>query len=75
MLGIVEASGRVLVGTQGWRAEYARASALFVSHWAFPNPEVDAVSLRYQIPIYREFEAMSAEWGPGEEIQGLRVAG
>jgi hypothetical protein len=75
VLGIVEASGRVLVGTQGWRAEYARASALFVSNWAFPNPEVDAVSLRYRIPIYREFEAMSAEWGPGEEVQALRVAG
>lgn len=75
VLGIAEASGRVLIGTQGWRAEYASASALFVSNWAFPNPEVEAVSLRYQVPIYRDFEAMSAEWGPDEEVHGLRAAG
>ena len=51
VLGIAEASGRVPIGARRvGRAEYASASALFISNWAFPNPEVEAASLALQRP-------------------------
>jgi hypothetical protein len=64
LLGIAEASGRVVVGTHGWRAEYARPRALYVAPWAFPSADVDGVGDRYELPVYRNFEALQAEWGP-----------
>jgi hypothetical protein len=66
VLGVAEASGRVLLGTNGWRAEFAAPQALYVSPSAFPSPDVEAVRYRYDMPVYRNFEAMSAEWGPGD---------
>jgi hypothetical protein len=68
VLGVAEASGRVLVGTRGWRAEYARPSALYVAPWAFPSADVDAVRDRYDVAVYREFDALRAEWGPDDEL-------
>jgi hypothetical protein len=66
VLGVAEASGRVLLGTEGWRAQYAAPRALFVSEWAFPNPDLEAVAGRYDVPIYHEFHAFESEWGPGD---------
>jgi hypothetical protein len=66
VLGVAEASGRALLGTEGWRAEFAAPRALYVSEWAFPNPDMEAVSLRYELPVYRDFDALHSEWGPGD---------
>jgi hypothetical protein len=75
VLGVAEASGRVLVGTQGWRAEFARACALYISTWSFPSPELDAVQMRYDMPVYRDFDALREEWGPDESVSELLAAG
>ena len=66
VFGVAAADGRVLVGTDGWRAETARPLALL---WG-SDVELDARSAltthRYAIPTYRDLSVLVAEWGPAE---------
>jgi hypothetical protein len=73
ILGVVEGTGRVLLGTEGWRAQRARVAALFVSPRLPRVPKVlEDISCRYGVPMYRNLRAIQSEWGPDEEQ--LRLA-
>ena len=71
VFGVASADGRVLVGTDGWRAETARPLALL---WGTAIELDDRAALtthRYAIPTYRNLSALVQEWGPAEVERDL----
>jgi hypothetical protein len=74
VLGVVEGYGRVLIGTEGFRARFGRILALFAVAEVpgVHRPPLDVVAERYEIPLYRDLEALAGEWGPDrEELERL----
>lgn len=76
VLGVVEGYGRVLVGTAGWRARFGRILALFSACGSgdVHRPPLAEVAARYEVPIYRNLQAMAAEWGPDREAVERLIA-
>jgi hypothetical protein len=74
VLGVVEGYGRVLIGTEGFRAHFGRILALYAAA-EVPDAHrvpLDDVAARYGIPRYRDLEAMAGEWGPDrDEVERL----
>jgi hypothetical protein len=69
ILGVAEGYGRVLVGTTGWRARFARVLALYAgAAISVHPPEIRSTAARYGVPLYRDLPAFTAEWGPDPEI-------
>jgi hypothetical protein len=64
VLGIVAGHGRVLIGTQGWRAERAAVKALFVPPDANFRVALEKVRENYGVPLYSDLRALISEWGP-----------
>ena len=66
VLGVIEGYGRVLLGTAGWRARFAWIRALFAATDPAEPHRVPLaqVARRYDVPLYRDLEAMATEWGP-----------
>jgi hypothetical protein len=65
VLGIVAGSGRVLVGTEGWRARFGRILALFAGPTVTSHTrEMGAAAAAYGVPLYRDLDALVSEWGP-----------
>lgn len=65
VLGVMEGFGRVLLGTAGLRAQFARVLALFVSHGFSQVPrQLQLASEAYGVPIYRRLAGLTEEWGP-----------
>lgn len=77
--GVVEVSGRVIMGTKGIRAEKMQIKALALDHFKLgpwlslpeAKPVVESmygflgqVAAKYGIPAYREAEAMHADFPP-----------
>lgn len=74
MFGVASADGRVLLGTDGWRAEIARPLALL---WGAAIELDDRAALtthRYAVPTYRDVSALVQEWGPDEVERELAKA-
>jgi hypothetical protein len=72
VFGVVEAWGRIVLGTIGWRAQFVRPLALFVpsdSRFA-GDGRIDRVARRYPIPIVANIRALASEWGPSDELPG-----
>jgi hypothetical protein len=69
ILGVAEGYGRVLVGTTGWRARFARILALYAgAAMSMRVPEVRSVAARYGAPLYRNLSAFASEWGPDPDL-------
>ncbi len=66
VFGVAEAWGRVLLGTQGWRARFSRALALYVPSGSelWESDRLRLVSDRYGIPIMNSLESLAGEWAP-----------
>lgn len=74
VFGVAAAHGRVLIGTDGWRAEIARPLALLWSREAELDERFERMQQRYAIPTYRSLPALVAEWGPDEIERDLSTA-
>ena len=72
VFGVAQASGSVLLAERGWRAEKAAVRALYVGDPA--RVDVGALARRYGVAVYREVEALVAEWGPGDEVEAILAA-
>jgi hypothetical protein len=64
VFGVVAAHGHILIGTTGWRAEIARIAALYMGPEGRKTARLNAAARRYQVPVYRDLDALEAEWGP-----------
>jgi hypothetical protein len=63
VLGVVEGSGRTVIGERWWRAEFAQVRALYLA--AGRGAEgVRRAARRYGVPIYRDLDAFIGEWRP-----------
>lgn len=71
VFGVAQAHGRVLIGTQGWRGEYARPLALLWGPEAEPDARLSALLERYQVPVVRSVDALIREWGPDDMERDL----
>jgi hypothetical protein len=75
VLGIVAGYGRVLVGTQGWRSRFGRILALYAGPTVTGHTrELGAASAAYDVPLYRDLDALVSEWGPDRELVGRLTA-
>lgn len=69
VLGVVAGYGRVLVGTRGWRARFATTLALYTGPTVTDHTrEVGAAATAHRVPLYRDLDAIVAEWGPDREL-------
>lgn len=69
VLGVVEGFGRVLIGTAGWRARFARVLALFAGPaGSHRSAELQMTADAYGVPVYRDLTALASEWGPDEDV-------
>jgi hypothetical protein len=73
VLGIVAGSGPVLVGTEGWRARFGRVLALFAGPTVTSHTrEMGVAAAAYDVPLYRDLDALVSEWGPDRaEVESL----
>ena len=73
VLGIVAGAGRVLIGTEGWRARFCTILALFAGPTVTDHTrEMGVAAAAYGVPLYRDVEAFVSEWGPDRaEIAAL----
>ena len=62
ILGIAEGFGRVLLGTHGFRAQYARPRAFALGRWVSPDPDVEAAADAMHLPVYRSIGECLARW-------------
>ena len=74
VFGVAAADGRVLVGTDGWRAETARPLALLWGRGIELDERAAMSTHRYALPTYRNLSALVTEWGPGEVERDLAEA-
>ena len=74
VFGVAEAWGRVLIGTEGWRSRYSRASALYVPQASdlWNSDRLRLVTERYGIPITASLESLAIEWAPEPIDDGRR---
>ena len=71
VLGVAEAWGRVLLGTEGWRSQFCKPLALFVRSRTSIAVDTGSVQKRYGIPVLRDLDALVSEWGPDRRLQGI----
>jgi hypothetical protein len=65
VLGVATGSGRVLIGTEGWRARFCTILALFAGPTVTNNTrEMGVAAATYGVPVYRDLDAFVSEWGP-----------
>jgi hypothetical protein len=68
VLGITEGYGRVLIGTAGWRARFARVLALFAGCTTGDRTrDIRIAANGYAVPLYHDLSAFVSEWGPDRE--------
>ncbi len=69
VLGVAEGSGRVLIGTAGWRARFGRVVALFSGPAGIHHAqELQRTATSYGVPLYRNLQAFASEWGPDQDV-------
>lgn len=69
VLGVAAGYGRVLFGTQGWRAGSARILALYADPTVTDHTrELGAAGAAYGVPVYRDLDAIVSEWGPDRDL-------
>jgi hypothetical protein len=65
VLGVVAGYGRVLIGTAGWRSHFGRILALYAGPTVTNHTrELGAAAAAYEVPVYRDLDAIVSEWGP-----------
>ena len=74
LFGIVEAAGKILLATEGFRAQFARPVAIAVGADVMPTPDVDAVPMRFPLRRYRSAAALVDRWREVvDQSRGLTV--
>lgn len=69
VLGVVAGYGRVLIGTEGWRARFGRILALFAGPTVTNHTrEMGVAAAAYRVPLYRDLDAIVSEWGPDRAV-------
>jgi hypothetical protein len=69
VLGVVAGYGRVLIGTEGWRARFGRVLALFAGPTVTNHTrEMGVAAAAYGVPLYRDLDAIVSEWGPDRTV-------
>jgi hypothetical protein len=69
VLGVAAGYGRVLIGTEGWRARFGRVLALYAGPTITSHTrELGATAAAYGAPVYRDLDAIVAEWGPDRDV-------
>ena len=61
LLGVVEAWGKILLASGGFRAERVRPVAVAIGAVA-PTPEADAVNVRFPVPSYPSVAGLASDW-------------
>jgi hypothetical protein len=74
VFGVAAADGRVVVGTDGWRAEIARPLALLWGSGVELDERAALNGHLYSLPTYRRLSALVSEWGPGQVERDLAEA-
>jgi len=74
VFGVAAAEGRVVVGTDGWRAEVARPLALLWGSGVELDRRAALNAQLYSLPMYRHLSALVTEWGPSETERDLAEA-
>jgi hypothetical protein len=75
VLGVVGGYGRTLVGTQGWRSRFSRVLALYAGPFAVgQRRDVEETAASYEVPLYRDLDAMVGEWGPDRDTVERLIA-
>lgn len=69
VFGVAEGWGRVVLGSNGWRAERARAAVLYVrpGH-ALLSGLLPLLRRRYVLPIVPSLDELVGEWGPDPAV-------
>jgi hypothetical protein len=74
VFGVFEATGKILLATEGFRAQFAKPVAIAVGAGVSPSPDVDAVPLRLPMLCYRSAAALVDRWrGAVETSRGLTL--
>jgi hypothetical protein len=63
VLGIVEGSGRLLIGTDGFRAASARPIAVATGASVPPPPSFEALRYRMGVQMYQSVAGLVSAWG------------
>jgi hypothetical protein len=71
VFGVVAAWGHVLIGTEGWRAQFASPLALFVPEGSIMAGRADLLAMNYGVPVVSRVEVLRSEFGPEESLAGL----
>jgi hypothetical protein len=74
VLGVVAGYGRTLVGTQGWRSRFGSILALYAGPAVGPRRDVEEAAAAYEVPLYRNLDAMVSEWGPDHDAVASLIA-
>jgi hypothetical protein len=75
VLGVVAGYGRTLVGTQAWRARFGRILALYAGPFVVgQRRDVEDTAAWYDVPLYRNVDAMVSEWGPHRDALASLIA-
>lgn len=72
IFGVVEGSGRLLIGSDGFRSRWARPMAVATGGAVAPSPSFDAVKYRFDMDTYGSVMELIDAWG--ERVgEGLRL--
>lgn len=69
-----EGCGRVVISTEGRRAQLARPLALLWSAESRDDAQIAWVRDRYPVGVCRQLPALVEEWGPGKVERDLSAA-
>ena len=75
VFGVAEAWGRILLGTDGWRARFARPIALFVpvDSALHGDERLDLLIRNYDVAVIQRLDVLMAEWGPDHVLRTAAV--
>jgi len=71
LFGVVEVTGKIMLASEGFRAQFARPVAVAIGAEVQPSPDVDAVAMRLPVRMYRSVDRLLERYGPA--VQESRV--
>jgi hypothetical protein len=72
IFGVVQGSGRLLLGTDGFRARWAQPVAVATGGAVAPSPSYEALRYRFDVQTFGSVLELVAEWG-SRVGEGLRL--